>query len=210
MALFTAALTAFYMTRLYLLTFFGEERGHHHPHESPPVMGVPLMVLAIGALVAGVIELPHLFHMTPLLSHFLEGVVPTPHSAEGPLSELGAMAIATAGALLAIGLAWLMYGKRSFTPSRSPIVMVMREKFWVDEFYHVAFVSPFQIVSGFFSRVIDPKLVDGFFVGGGKLARFGGTVLGFFQWGAVQFYLWVMAAGAVVLFWAFLRGWIFQ
>ncbi len=206
----TSLLTAFYMTRLYLLVFFSEERDHHHAHESPLVMKIPLIVLAVGAMVAGFIELPHLFHITSRLSLFLEGVVPVPHFVEGPLSEGGAMAVATVGAVLAIGLAWLMYGKRPFSPSRSPVVMVLREKFWVDEFYHLVFVTPFDMVSGFLARVVDPRLVDGFFVGSAKLARFGGTVLGFLQWGAVQFYLWVMAAGAVVLFWVFLRGSIFQ
>ncbi len=212
LASFTSILTAFYMTRLYLLTFFGQLRSHDaHPHESPSVMAIPLMVLAVGAAVAGVLELPHLFHVTPLLSHWLDGVVPlTPH-AEGPLSELGAMVIATVGAVVAIGLAWMTFGagKVKFDRPGHPLTMVFREKFFVDEFYDLVFVKPFRMVSGVLARVVDPKLVDGLFTGSAKLARFGGTVVSFVQWGAVQFYLWVMAAGAVVLFWFFLRGSIF-
>src|SRR5262249_56114621 len=50
---FTAALTAFYVSRAMFLTFFGEPRGHHHPHESPPVMWLPLAILGILSLVGG-------------------------------------------------------------------------------------------------------------------------------------------------------------
>ncbi len=212
LASFTSILTAFYMTRLYLLTFFGSLRSPEaHPHESPLTMAVPLIVLAVGALLAGVLELPHLFHVNPLLSHWLDGVIPiNEHAEHGPLSEAAAMGIATLGAFLAIGTAWAMYGKGADKRSGNALTMVFEQKFWVDEFYGVVFVKPFQMVSGFLARVVDPKLVDGLFTGSAKLVRFGGTVISFVQWGAVQFYLWVMAAGAVVLFWFFLRGSVFS
>ncbi len=206
----TSVLTAFYMTRLYLLVFFGSPRGDHHPHESPSVMTVPLIVLGIGALIAGVLELPHLFHWTPLLSHFLDAILPAHQEGDGPVTELAAMGIATSGAVVAIGLAWLIYAKGKISEkTTNPLAIVLEGKFWIDEFYELVFVTPFRMVSGFLARVFDPKVVDGLFVGSARAARFGGTVLSFFQWGAVQFYLWVMAAGAVVLLWAFLRGWIF-
>ena len=120
------------------------------------------------------------------------------------------MGIATLGAVLAIAAAWALYGKGTVNNrAGNPFAMVFEQKFFVDEFYDLVFVRPFRMVSGFLARVFDPKVVDGLFTGSAKLARFSGTFISFVQWGAVQFYLWVMAAGAVVLFWFFLRGSVF-
>src|SRR2546421_9454659 len=55
----TAGMTAFYVFRAYFLTFFGSYRGHHHPHESPAVMTLPLIVLAVLSLFGGFINVPH-------------------------------------------------------------------------------------------------------------------------------------------------------
>ena len=64
---FTAAMTAFYVFRAFFLCFFGEYRGHHHPHESPPIMWIPLAVLAALSLGGGFINIPQwLAPMFPL------------------------------------------------------------------------------------------------------------------------------------------------
>src|SRR5205085_11992765 len=103
-----------YTFRAYFLTFWGEERippeAGHHAHESPPVMTVPLMVLAAGALFAGYVNAEPLTHW---LGHFLER---TPHLAghaqAGEVSALGTTALMALSSVLALGgiaVAYVMY-----------------------------------------------------------------------------------------------------
>src|SRR5207253_5735183 len=88
----TAGMTAFYVFRAMFLTFFGEYRGHEHPHESPAVMTIPLAVLALLSLGGGFLNVPH----------FLEPVIPL--AKEG--GDLGLMVISVAAGLAGIALAY--------------------------------------------------------------------------------------------------------
>ena len=92
----TAGMTAFYVFRAMFMTFFGEYRGHEHPHESPPVMTMPLAILAVLSLAGG-----FLFK----IPEFLGTVFPTLEVEE----DIVLMAISTAAGLIGIALAWVMY-----------------------------------------------------------------------------------------------------
>src|SRR5678816_290711 len=90
----TAGMTAFYVFRAIFMTFFGRYRGHHHPHESPAVMTVPLMALAALSLGGGFINIPRwLEPMFPAVEH----------------EDFTLMAISVAAGLIGIGFAYFLY-----------------------------------------------------------------------------------------------------
>ena len=120
MAVATALLTAFYTFRAYFLTFWGVERfpeeAGHHPHESPPVMSVPLLVLAAFALGIGAIVGP-----TGLFGHYLAETRGLTGGEEHALAW-GPMLLGTAAAVIGIAAAWLAYVGSPGLPRRAASV----------------------------------------------------------------------------------------
>ena len=159
--LVAAALTAYYTGRLVCLTFLGESRvspeAAHHLHESPPVMTVPLAVLAVGAVVGGFLPVP------ALLGHTGEG---------GP--PLALMALATGLAAGGLWLAYQLYVVRPDVPEAIAARLggfygLVRDKFRVDELYDALVVRPLFAAADVGARGIDPKLIDGVVNGTGVL-----------------------------------------
>ena len=192
---FTAGMTAFYVSRAFFMTFFGRYRGgQEHPHESPPVMLVPLVILA--ALSLGgtyVFKVPD----------FLRTVFPAVEAAE----EVGPMAVASAAGLLGIGLAALMYVFKPGLPDAvvsgaRGLYTLVYNKYFVDEIYDAAVVRP--LVNG--SRVVlwkgvDAGLIDGIVNGIGARAKGIGGVLRLAQSGNTRSYAtWVAFGGVLVIF----------
>ncbi len=143
-----AFLTAFYMFRQILMVFGGQARTQAaaHARENPPVMTVPLMALAALAIVGGGINLPGVHTLTDWLGHTLEHVHPTPF-------ELTISGTSTIVALLAIALAWRLYGRclaaegGKTEPLRrllGPVFVGMERKWWVDELYDFIVVRPYR------------------------------------------------------------------
>lgn len=211
LALIGAFLTATYMFRLYFLTFEGELRSHHaHPHESPPTMTVPLIVLATGAVVAGWVGIPserlNVFH------HFLEPVfawseqhilVSGSHALEYAL-----MFISTVVAFSGIFVAWLLYaGPWREEPERlvktlPHLYRLVANKYFVDEIYDALFVRPFQWLSQWTFKWIDAGLVDGLMVNGSARSTRGiGILARMLVNGDVQAYAAALLLGAVALLW---------
>src|SRR5262249_10913590 len=150
--LVAAALTAYYTGRLLCLTFLGDSRvspeAEHHLHESPPVMTVPLTVLAAGAVAGGFLPVP------ALLGHGGEA---------GASAAL--MAVATGLAVGGLWLAYQLYIGRPELPGRIAARLdgfydLVRDKFRVDELYDAAIVRPLFAVADVAARGIDPKLID--------------------------------------------------
>jgi NADH-quinone oxidoreductase subunit L len=205
-ALLTAFLTAFYTFRAYFLTFWGEtrvpEEAGHHTHESPAVMTVPLVVLAVGALVVGIVLEPfnHAF------SHFL-GRTPSLNLAEamtgahaaGHAFNWGLAGVSTLVAVGGITLAFMWYGSGGpgrVPPILEPVYALSRDKLYVDEVYYAAVVKPAETLA-FLARVFDlfldsvARLVS-------AVPRFFGALVRPVQNGLVQFYALSMALGLVV------------
>jgi len=110
-------MTAFYMFRLMYLTFFkdfrGSEEQKHHLHESPSLITIPIIILALLALVGGAINLPG----STWLNHFLEPILAAKHEEHAfGNNEYMLMGIALAGAFVGIAMAYAKYIKRSFVP----------------------------------------------------------------------------------------------
>jgi len=163
--LLTAFLTAFYMGRQVFMVFFGKARSHagEHARENPPVMIVPLIILAVLTVFGGLMNLPSLHTFTTWMEHTLEFI----HPGEFILwIALGS----TFAALTAIGLAGWLYlrhftelqnlpeAKRPDDPLRPVmrgVFTVLEQKYWVDEFYWAVFVNPYIAISKFLADVID-------------------------------------------------------
>jgi NADH-quinone oxidoreductase subunit L len=191
-ALLGAAITAFYMTRVMLMTFFGEERwrnrptrspeapsaepaaehgGEHaepHPHESPKVMTIPMIVLAVGSVLGG-----GFFSIGDRFLHWLEPV--TGHSEGHSPVGAGAVTGATMVCLvIGVAIAWAQYGRRpvpAVAPRGSLLTRAARRDLLQDDFNHVVLVRGGEHLTR--SLVyLDHTLVDG--VVNGTAAGFGG------------------------------------
>jgi NADH-quinone oxidoreductase subunit L len=189
----TAGMTAFYVFRAMFMTFYGDYRGHEHPHESGPVMILPLAVLAVLSLAGG-----FLFKIPA----FLGTLFPTLEVEE----DIVLMAISTAAGVIGIAIAWVMYVARpgladSIAKSFRGLYTLVYNKYYVDEIYDAAVVTP--TVEG--SRVVlwkglDAGLIDGTVNGIGSLARRVGGVLRLMQSGNIRSYAtWVLAGSVLVI-----------
>jgi NADH-quinone oxidoreductase subunit L len=189
LGLITAAMTAFYMWRLMVLTFYGESRVEPHAaahvHESPKVMTIPLMVLAAGSALAGWIGVPKLWTIFPdgfrVLETWLSTVVGNPHSIgeieQEPSTGLQwtLMMLSVAAAAAGIAVAWKLYQKRK--PAVEPLQALgalyngSLHKWYVDEAYDVVFVNGLAKGGGTLLARFDQKVVDGGVNGAGWLTR---------------------------------------
>jgi NADH-quinone oxidoreductase subunit L len=157
-ALIGAAITAFYMTRVMFMTFGGKRRwdDHVHPHEAPPIMTSPMVILAIGSLGAG-----GFLMISNRLIGFLAPVVGTPplnHSFFSPISII-ALALVLAGA----GLAWAMYGRREVpvtAPRGSLVTAAARRDLYGDAINESVLMRPGQWLTRL-SVYFDNRGVDG-------------------------------------------------
>jgi NADH-quinone oxidoreductase subunit L len=169
-----AGLTAFYMFRLLFMTFYGESRVDHHTehhiHESPNSMVIPLVILAIGSVVAGYVGMPAWLG-TNAFEHFLDPVfepLPIPKAAaleHSHLEEIGMAAVSVAIALLGFGLAYFKYCKRSWEEQREvrqygPFYPWLLNKWKIDELYDLLFVNRAK-GAGVSLWKFDAKVVDG-------------------------------------------------
>lgn len=198
LGLIGAVLTAFYMFRLVFLTFFGEERlseeAKHHLHESPPVMTMPLIILAVFSVIAGYIGLPAVFgEKADLFGRFLEPVVRAGAAPHAAAVEWNLILVSTAAAVGGLFISYLFYIRYPLIPgrlsSRFPrIYRVLVGKYYVDEFYNAVIVRPAvrggELVYGHF----DLRIVDGALNRSAAAANAAGRVLSRLQTGLIKDY----------------------
>lgn len=196
----TALLTAFYTFRLIFLVFFGKPRNYHedHVHESPAVMSIPLVILGVLALTAGLIG-------SPLTENAFQGFIAHGHEAEHP--DYMVMGISIAVALLGILGAWLKYGinvlPSNVITKSNPIYKLLTNKYYMDELYHYTLIVPTHAVAKFV-LIFDQKIVDGIVNGVAWVTSRTGSGLKRVQTGYVQNYALYMIVGLVVLIiWSF-------
>ncbi|WP_372408415.1 NADH-quinone oxidoreductase subunit L [Streptomyces luteireticuli] len=201
-ALLGAAITAYYMTRVMILTFFGEKRWQPdaqgelpHPHESPSTMTIPMIVLAVGSVFAG-----GLFSINESFVKWLEPV--TGHEeGNSPVSALTVTAATMVVLVLGVALAWAQYGRRPVpvtAPPGSLLTRAARRDLLQDDINHIVLVRGGEHLTR--SLVyLDHKLVDG--VVNGTAASVGGLSgrMRRLQNGYVRSYAVSMFGGAAVL-----------
>jgi NADH-quinone oxidoreductase subunit L len=218
--LLTALLTAVYMFRSYYLTFAGKFRGtheqEHHLHESPPVMTIPLWVLAIGAIVAGWVGIPKLLSAGRDLNwfhHFLEPIIAVPQGLEagehnvGVPTEMLLMALAIAAGVGGWFIARSIYGRdrglgadATFEQRWPTLHRLLENKYYVDELYDKIIVRPLVALSTFFWKGIDMLVIDGAVNTGASTVEVAGEVGRFSTTGNVRNYALYFFAGVIVLF----------
>jgi NADH-quinone oxidoreductase subunit L len=207
--LLTAGLTAFYTFRAYFMTFWGKERipheAGHHAHESAPIMTVPLIVLAIGAVAVGIIVEP----FTHWFGGFLNGH--TPKLKEEAAVELNypLLLLSSAVALCGIAAAWWVYVREPGTAGRlanrmRDLYQLSLNKFHVDELYEAFILRPLAGVTAV-CRVFDQYIVDGLVDLIGQVPRLIGVLFRPVQNGLIQFYALAMILGLVVFLLALAR-----
>jgi NADH-quinone oxidoreductase subunit L len=205
---FTALLTAFYMSRLYLRVFEGKlvvPQGAH-PHDPPWTIAAALVPLAVLSVVGGFINLPEGLPGALAFEHFLDpvlGPVTVPHGAAAWLLATTALVVAAAGILIARALYLgrdADYRRGELVRRLRPLVTASREKFYVDRTYETLVLQPAHDLAAFSADVVDRKVIDGA-VNGTAVAVAGlGEVFRRVQTGYVRSYAALFLVGVVVLF----------
>jgi NADH-quinone oxidoreductase subunit L len=202
----TAALTGFYMSRLVFLTFFGERRWPEgrHPHESPPVMTVPLLVLGLLALVGG-FALSTFSGAGGRIQRFLQPVLGRPPEAgSATLSAFWLSVIATVLAFSGAGVAWYLYGsgRVQWLALRERFAAAWRllsGKLYVDELYELFTVRLGRALTGFLAGPVDQGIIDGAVNGLAGAVSSGANRGRRLQTGLVRTYAVGVLGGAVLL-----------
>jgi NADH-quinone oxidoreductase subunit L len=200
LAIVTAALTAFYSFRVYFLTFWGDARYSHervHPHEAPPAMTGPLVVLAVLAALAGLILGP-----TGMFGHFLAHTPGLPEAHEHQFDWLVA-GLGTVAALAGIGFAYIAYVASPGLPAKlaaasGPLYGLSHRKFFLDEIYGALIVLPLLFVGRLFSS-LDRSALDPAIDRVAGITRAVGAFLRPNQNGRSGWYALAMFAGVAVL-----------
>jgi NADH-quinone oxidoreductase subunit L len=204
----TAVLTAFYMFRMYFLTFGGKARWPHGhiPHESPAVMVRPLWILAVLSVVGGWVGWPHALGGADHFAHFLEPMWP-------PLPEGAHAALSTEWFLMAFTLALVLCGilaarrfylthtelSTAWASRLSGLKHLLVHKYYVDEIYEALFVRPLVVLGRWCWQLGDRGLIDGVAHGLGKTAALLGRGGSRLQSGLVRHYLLVFTLGVVLV-----------
>ncbi|TAH06365.1 MAG: NADH-quinone oxidoreductase subunit L [Sphingobacteriia bacterium] len=207
-----ALMTAFYMFRLYTLTFLGNFRGskeqEHHLHESPSAMTFPLIVLAILSVIGGFIGIPEVFAAD---KHWLEHFLSPIFAESAKLSETHhlshsqeyiMMGVVTALIVSVILFTVNHFKKFSATDSgeATGFGKILANKWYIDELYDKAIVNPLNAFAGLLKNMIEKTGIDGAVNGVGKLVAYGSRQLRLVQSGQVASYLLIMILAMVVFF----------
>jgi NADH-quinone oxidoreductase subunit L len=211
----TAFMTAFYSFRAVFVPFWGQPRLDkkiaRHVHESPQVMIVPLVVLAVLAFLGGYLGLPHF-----LGGSAVEGFLSPVFAEEGAhAAETGAHAasvglevtfllISVGVALAGIGLAYFMYVARPTVPvalakGLGPLYTLLSNKYYVDELYMAVVVNPLKGLAGWLARIFDARGIDGLVNGIAAFFGWSGQTTRKVQTGSVRNYALSILLGVVVL-----------
>lgn len=209
-----AVLTAFYMTRLMALTFWGGSRVPKsvHPHESPAIMTIPLIVLAILSVIGGFIGVPHLIgeylgHIPNFWEHWLEPVIrklpetAAPHTAS---EEWGLMATSLTLVFISAFAAYRIYTQNKGTNEKiakafGPVYNIVNNKYFVDEAYFGGIINPLIKQSQNLWTYIDVNFIDKTTHLIGDLTKGAGSLARSFQTGNMQQYAMYIGLGVVTI-----------
>lgn len=226
----TAGMTAFYMFRMFFSTFHGEcradEEVRHHIHESPKVMTVPLMVLAVLSVIGGYVGVPHLLGGSNQIEKWLEpvfghhapaaahaggfNIISTAFASSGGAAgaessaEMQLMIGAIIIGLLGIFIAWLFYVKNPNLPKKfvekfHGLFTLVHNKYFVDELYDFLFIRNLLRLGRFCKDFFDEMIIDGIVNGMASLLAGIGGIIRRVQTGMVQGYAFAVILGAIVV-----------
>lgn len=200
-----AAMTAFYMFRLYATTFLGQFRGTEaqasHLHESPISMTIPLIILAVLSAVGGAMGVPEILGGNHWLGHHLSSIIGAEqalhlsHTTEWILMGTS-VTIAVVALLIAVG----KYSKQADGEPQTALGKFLFNKWLVDELYEKTIVQPLNRFAGFLKEVVEKNVIDGVVNGTGKLVQYGARQTRLMQSGQVGYYILFMVLSIVLLF----------
>ncbi|MCB0061019.1 MAG: NADH-quinone oxidoreductase subunit L [Caldilineaceae bacterium] len=200
--LFTALLTAFYSGRAAFVPFMGEPRDKHlydHAHESPPLMTIPLWILAALSILGGLLNLP----LVETLAEWLEPAIGV-HAAPAAWIELTGIILSIIIAVFGVLMAYARYvGKErwadTLTEPFKALAPYAENKWYVDEAYNMVIVKPILIASEWFAGTMDRLGIDAVVNGAGRWSMAGGDYARRLQNGAVPTYALSIFVGVVVV-----------
>ncbi len=207
-------LTAFYMFRLFFLTFSGTNRASeevkHHIHESPMSMTIPLMVLALLSLVGGFMGVPEVLGGSHALNGFLDPVFAQSKALAGShahldhSTELILMAAIVGLTLVMIFIAYSLYVNKKRVPAPDSVTLngfhnLVRNKYFVDELYNTIITKPLQFTSKVFDSVIERLMIDNLVNGTGRFVTWGSKNVRLLQTGNTGFYIFAMVVSIIIL-----------
>ena len=210
-ALIASLLTVFYMFRLLYLVFFGDSRfnsqgNHHHVHESPKSMAVPLIILAILSVVGGFLNVPAALFGNAWLAAYLKPVfqdasVSIPHLSHS--TEYGLMGIVLSLTVVVIFFAYSRFVKTKQVPVEdgrlTGLAKLLSHKYYIDEIYDYVIVGPLFRLSNFFHNVIETLAIDRIVNSVGQAIVGGSQIFRRLQTGSIGFYIFVMVISIIVL-----------
>jgi len=200
----TALITGFYTGRMWWMSFAGKpspERPVEHPHEAPPVMLIPVVILAILATIGGFIQTRALGFGPQLVADFLQSAVGKQPWEGGVAEVIATFATMLLAALLFLG-AYRIYIQQVWKPWSAIVPWAQRlleRKYYFDELYDAIFVRTMDGLAHGGMRYIEEPIIDGVVVGTGELAEAGAHSLSLTQTGYFRNYVLVFVAGAVVV-----------
>ncbi|MFL6447918.1 MAG: NADH-quinone oxidoreductase subunit L [Bryobacteraceae bacterium] len=191
-----ATLTSFYTFRLILLVFYGPEK-IEVAYKPGLAVAIPLVTLSVLSVIAGYIDTPPDFGGTPMLSNFLNGVLPALHQERvGPITEIRTVFCATAAFAIGFGVAYFLYAPwRPKTPREDPLLRLWYSGWGVDWLYERLFVMPIQLLV----RKSGVDLVDNVYTAVARLTDVTARTLRLTQNGRTRWYATGLAAGSIVL-----------
>jgi NADH-quinone oxidoreductase subunit L len=214
---FAAACTAFYMFRLYFLTFHGKFRGtheqEHHLHESPSSMTIPLWILAILSIVGGFMGIPHAighsFHLPHALDNWLSN-----HNIGDPViaavSELNvAMEIVLGLGTMLISILMIAWAHNIYVKKNTPVLedheikdgmhVLLYKKYKFDELYDSIIRKPIDALGQIFKVAFENAIIDGLVEGMGSLSTWVGKGAQLLHSGRIAYYLLTFIVGLLAL-----------
>src|SRR5436190_149237 len=202
-SLFTALLTTYYMFRLLFITFTGKFRGtqeqEHHLHESPALMTVHLIILAVLAAIGGFVGIPELFvpggdRLTP----FLSKVIATNHEPVSRSTEFFLMGLSGVLVVATIIFTWFRF--KNYQPKEEKgFGKVLENKWYVDELYDKIIVKPLNKLAGFLNNFFERFIIDGIVNGVGRAVNYSSRQLRLLQSGQVGSYVLLMVLSILLL-----------
>jgi NADH-quinone oxidoreductase subunit L len=213
LAFFASLLTAFYMFRLFFLTFSGSTRASHevshHIHESPRSMTVPLICLAVLSVVGGFIGIPEVLAGHHALNNFLapvfqpsQNLLAAHHVSHS--TEIILIGVVVGLTLVVIFFAHMLYVKKKLQPTPEGVTLntfhrLIYNKYYVDEIYEKTILRPLNFLSRALDAVIERLLIDRLVNSAGRVITWGSKTLRLAQTGNTGFYLFAMVVSIIIL-----------
>jgi NADH-quinone oxidoreductase subunit L len=197
-----AGITAYYTFRMIFLVFHGTARDKEafdHAEEAPGVMTIPLIVLAVGALFAGFLNLPSIFGGNLNVSHWLAPSLADHHPHVGISVELLAIATSIIAFSIGITIAYRKFGMGAEEPEYTGFAKYAYHKFYIDELYNTVLVKPYKAIGSLITKSLEPNVTDIHVKLSTWLYQKAGAAFKVFQVGYVRVYAIYMVIGLSIM-----------